>query len=119
MPPQAQNTEKTIESFATGTQYKMTMRAVSYKHLDVYKRQGLERGSSPRPKGGISSMPESMTPLVAVGVIGSLFVLLLSLLTNNYSLNNKRIIDIEDIIFCFFSELKNIIHAAVSYTHLA
>lgn len=26
MPPQAQNTEKTIESFATGTQYKMTMR---------------------------------------------------------------------------------------------
>ena len=33
-------------------------------------------------------MPESMTPLVAVGVIGALFILLLSLLTNNYSLNN-------------------------------
>ena len=30
-------------------------------------------------------MPESMTPLVAVGVIGALFILLLSLLTNNYS----------------------------------
>ena len=28
-------------------------------------------------------MPESMTPLVAVGVIGALFILLLSLLTNN------------------------------------
>ena len=35
-------------------------------------------------------MPESMTPLVAVGVIGALFVLLLSLLTNNYSLNNIK-----------------------------
>ena len=35
-------------------------------------------------------MPESMTPLVAVGVIGVLFVLLLSLLTNNYSLNNIK-----------------------------
>ena len=29
-------------------------------------------------------MPESMTLLVAVGVIGALFILLLSLLTNNY-----------------------------------
>ena len=35
-------------------------------------------------------MPESMTPLVAVGVIGALFILLLSLLTNNYSLNNIK-----------------------------
>lgn len=35
-------------------------------------------------------MPESMTPLIAVGVIGALFVLLLSLLTNNYSLNNIK-----------------------------
>ena len=35
-------------------------------------------------------MPESMTPLVAVGVIGALFVLLHSLLTNNYSLNNIK-----------------------------
>ena len=35
-------------------------------------------------------MPESMTPLVAVGVIGALSILLLSLLTNNYSLNNIK-----------------------------
>ena len=35
-------------------------------------------------------MPESMTLLVAVGVIGALFILLLSLLTNNYSLNNIK-----------------------------
>ena len=35
-------------------------------------------------------MPESMTPLVAIGVIGALFILLLSLLTNNYSLNNIK-----------------------------
>ena len=35
-------------------------------------------------------MPESMTPLAAVGVIGALFILLLSLLTNNYSLNNIK-----------------------------
>ena len=35
-------------------------------------------------------MPESMTPLVVVGVIGALFILLLSLLTNNYSLNNIK-----------------------------
>ena len=35
-------------------------------------------------------MPESMTPLVAVGLIGALFILLLSLLTNNYSLNNIK-----------------------------
>ena len=35
-------------------------------------------------------MPESMTPLVAVGVIGALFILLISLLTNNYSLNNIK-----------------------------
>ena len=35
-------------------------------------------------------MPESMTTLVAVGVIGALFILLLSLLTNNYSLNNIK-----------------------------
>ena len=35
-------------------------------------------------------MPESMTPLVAVGVIGALFILLLSLLTNSYSLNNIK-----------------------------
>ena len=35
-------------------------------------------------------MPESMTHLVAVGVIGALFILLLSLLTNNYSLNNIK-----------------------------
>ena len=35
-------------------------------------------------------MSESMSPLVAVGVIGALFVLLLSLLTNNYSLNNIK-----------------------------
>ena len=35
-------------------------------------------------------MPESMTPLVAVGVIGALFILLLSLLSNNYSLNNIK-----------------------------
>ena len=36
MPPQAQNTEKTIESFATGTQYKMTMR-VSQTACSVVK----------------------------------------------------------------------------------
>ena len=36
-------------------------------------------------------MPESMTPLVAVGVIGALFILLLSLLTNNYSPHDRRI----------------------------
>ena len=35
-------------------------------------------------------MPESMIPLVAVGVIGALFILLISLLTNNYSLNNIK-----------------------------
>ena len=35
-------------------------------------------------------MPESMTPLIILGVVGVLFVLLLSLLTNNYSLNNIK-----------------------------
>ena len=30
-------------------------------------------------------MPESMTPLIILGVVGALFILLLSLLTNNYS----------------------------------
>ena len=35
-------------------------------------------------------MPESMTPLIVLGVVGVLFVLLLSLLTNNYSLNNIK-----------------------------
>ena len=35
-------------------------------------------------------MPESMTPLIILGVVGSLFILLLSLLTNNYSLNNIK-----------------------------
>ena len=40
MPPQAQNTEKTIESFATGTQYKMTMRVFKplwsvYNHNEI------------------------------------------------------------------------------------
>ena len=35
-------------------------------------------------------MPESVTPLIAVGVVGALFILLLSLLTNNYSLNNIK-----------------------------
>ena len=35
-------------------------------------------------------MPESVVPLIAVGVIGALFILLLSLLTNNYSLNNIK-----------------------------
>ena len=35
-------------------------------------------------------MPESMTPLIILGVIGALFILLLSLLTNNYSLNNIK-----------------------------
>ena len=29
-------------------------------------------------------MPESMTPLIILGVVGALFILLLSLLTNNY-----------------------------------
>ena len=35
-------------------------------------------------------MPESMTPLIILGVVGALFILLLSLLTNNYSLNNIK-----------------------------
>ena len=35
-------------------------------------------------------MPESMTPLFILGVVGALFILLLSLLTNNYSLNNIK-----------------------------
>ena len=35
-------------------------------------------------------MPESMTPLIVLGVVGVLCVLLLSLLTNNYSLNNIK-----------------------------
>ena len=35
-------------------------------------------------------MPESMTPLIILGVVGALFILLLSFLTNNYSLNNIK-----------------------------
>ena len=35
-------------------------------------------------------MPESMTPLIILGVVGALFILLLSLLTNNYSLNKIK-----------------------------
>ena len=35
-------------------------------------------------------MPESMMPLIILGVIGVLFILLLSLLTNSYSLNNIK-----------------------------
>ena len=35
-------------------------------------------------------MAESMTPLIILGVVGALFILLLSLLTNNYSLNNIK-----------------------------
>ena len=35
-------------------------------------------------------MSESMTPLIILGVVGALFILLLSLLTNNYSLNNIK-----------------------------
>ena len=35
-------------------------------------------------------MPESVVPLIAVGVVGVLFILLLSILTNNYSLNNIK-----------------------------
>ena len=35
-------------------------------------------------------MPESMTPLIILGVVGALLILLLSLLTNNYSLNNIK-----------------------------
>jgi len=35
-------------------------------------------------------MPESMTPLIILGVVGALFILLLSLLTNNHSLNNIK-----------------------------
>ena len=35
-------------------------------------------------------MPESMTPLIVLGVVGVLCVLLLSLRTNNYSLNNIK-----------------------------
>ena len=32
-------------------------------------------------------MPESVVPLIAVGVVIVLFIVLLSVLTNNYSLN--------------------------------
>ena len=35
-------------------------------------------------------MPGSMTPLIVLGVVGVLFILLLSILTNNYSLNNIK-----------------------------
>ena len=35
-------------------------------------------------------MPESVTPLVAVGVVIVLFIVLLSVLTNNYSLNGIK-----------------------------
>ena len=35
-------------------------------------------------------MPESVTPLIAVGVVIVLFIVLLSVLTNNYSLNNIK-----------------------------
>ena len=36
-------------------------------------------------------MPESVTPLVAVGVVIVLFIVLLSVLTNNYSLNGIKL----------------------------
>ena len=35
-------------------------------------------------------MPESITPLIAVGVVIVLFIVLLSVLTNNYSLNGIK-----------------------------
>ena len=35
-------------------------------------------------------MPESVTPLIAVGVVIVLFIILLSVLTNNYSLNGIK-----------------------------
>ena len=35
-------------------------------------------------------MPESVVPLIAVGVVIVLFIVLLSVLTNNYSLNGIR-----------------------------
>ena len=35
-------------------------------------------------------MPESVTPLIAVGVVIVLFIVLLSVLTNNYSLNGIK-----------------------------
>lgn len=35
-------------------------------------------------------MPESVVPLIAVGVVIVLFIVLLSVLTNNYSLNGIK-----------------------------
>ena len=35
-------------------------------------------------------MPESVTPLIAVGVVIVLFIVLLSVLTSNYSLNGIK-----------------------------
>ena len=35
-------------------------------------------------------MPESVTPLIAVGAVIVLFIILLSVLTNNYSLNGIK-----------------------------
>ena len=35
-------------------------------------------------------MPESVTPLIAVGVVIVLFIVLLSVLTNNYSLDGIK-----------------------------
>ena len=43
-----------------------------------------------RAEGGFSPMPESVTPLIAVGVVIVLFIVLLSALTNNCSLNGIK-----------------------------
>ena len=79
---------------------------VSYTHLPApmrippaSHRRGTHHSAQSTPPSDRDDMPERRVPaaemcirdrLIILGVVGALFILLLSLLTNNYSLNNIK-----------------------------